>query len=105
MGPFERSEGEPSQIRCLACGESRVVFGSHVEDTGGCPHCGYVGWTYAEDLDGTTKQIIMSGLLKPPSGGTPVAAGRDIRRSRSRRASACHWRRDHGAPRSRSNAA
>lgn len=59
--------GSPRQIECLACGASRVVFGTGPEETGGCPHCGYLGWTYSDDLDGTTRRTILNGAAKRPS--------------------------------------
>ena len=53
---------EPLQIECLACGEVRVVFGQRVGDTGECPRCRYIGWTYACDMDGTTKRSALAAL-------------------------------------------
>jgi hypothetical protein len=49
----------PRQIACLACGETRVVIGPQ---SGECPRCHYVGWTYAEELDASTvsRQIKIS---------------------------------------------
>jgi hypothetical protein len=54
---------EPIQIACLACSASRIVFDTGIDETGQCDQCGYVGWTYAEDLDSTTREMIMNGLL------------------------------------------
>ncbi len=56
----------PLQIACLACGEQRVVFGHRIGETGECPRCRYIGWTYADDLDGTTKRSIMNALTARP---------------------------------------
>jgi len=53
----------PRQIACLACGETRVVSGN---ETGECPRCHYVGWAYADDLDGSTVRMIMNGVLARP---------------------------------------
>ena len=51
----------PVQLECLACGSLRVAYGYGTEETGQCPNCSYVGWTYAEELDGWTTREIMSG--------------------------------------------
>jgi len=62
----------PLQIACLACGEQRVVFGHRLGETGECPRCRYSGWTYAEDMDGTTKRSIMNALAaRPPQAAEP----------------------------------
>jgi hypothetical protein len=58
---------DPRQIECLACSSVRVVFGTDVEATGACPECGYVGWTYAADLDWKTHELIVNGLLSQRS--------------------------------------
>ncbi len=57
------AKSNPMQIECLACGAIRVAFGATLTATGECPRCGYLGWTYADDLDGTTQAMIMNGLL------------------------------------------
>ena len=54
------SSDEPRQIACLACGETRVVFGA---ETGECPRCRYVGWMLADDLDGYTRRAIVNGAF------------------------------------------
>ena len=58
---------EPRQIECLACSAVRVVFGTGPGETGACECCGYVGWTYAEDLDWMTTRMIMNGMLARPA--------------------------------------
>jgi hypothetical protein len=63
--------GEPRQIECLACAAVRVVFGRRKEDIGVCVECGYPGWTYAADLDGTARRAIMSALAQ---GAVPAPA-------------------------------
>jgi len=52
--------GEPRQIECLLCGTARIVFGRRKEDMGVCLSCGYRGWTYSDELDGTTKRLILA---------------------------------------------
>lgn len=79
------------EIECLACGDVREVPGSRPQDTGECPRCGYVGWSYVADLDLATQEMIVSGLL--------AHRGRTAPRSRFPRRTACGWqaRRDlHG---------
>jgi len=51
---------EPRQIECLACGKARIVFGRRKEEMGVCLSCGYGGWNFADDLDGTSKRSIMA---------------------------------------------
>ena len=51
----------PIQLECLACGTVRVAYGYGTEETGQCPECSYVGWTYAQELDGWETRQIMSG--------------------------------------------
>ena len=55
------------QIECLACSATRVVTGIGHAETGECPRCHYLGWTYSDDLDGTTRRLIMNGGLAVPS--------------------------------------
>jgi phage FluMu protein Com len=98
MAYLDPGSDDPKQIKCLACGELRFVFGSQLEDTGECPRCKYVGWTYAQDLDGTTKQMVMNRLperLAPP----PDAS----RGAHAPTGAACGWRSDRGPRRFRSN--
>jgi hypothetical protein len=75
----------PRPIECLACGAVRLVSGSRVEATGECERCGYVGWTYADTADGTTRRMIMNGLLA--RGLRPLAVGAAP--------PSCHWRELH----------
>jgi len=56
-----RRLSRPIQIECLACGSIRVAYGYGTEETGQCPECSYVGWTYAQELDGWETRQIMSG--------------------------------------------
>jgi hypothetical protein len=65
------------QIACLACSATRVVFGTTLAETGECPRCRYVGWTYSDDLDGTTKRMIMNGLLANGTTRMPHSVARD----------------------------
>jgi hypothetical protein len=58
--------GEPWLIECLACREVRVVYGRRADETGSCESCGYVGWTYADDLDSTMRAMIINGGLARP---------------------------------------
>lgn len=51
------------EIECLACGDIREVCGNHLVETGECPRCGYVGWSYVSDLNLATQEMIVSGLL------------------------------------------
>jgi hypothetical protein len=51
---------ERCQIACLACGEKRRACGAETDE---CPSCHYVGWTYADALDGSTLRLIMNGAL------------------------------------------
>jgi uncharacterized paraquat-inducible protein A len=60
------STGNASQIECLACGAARIVSGVCHGETGECPRCHYLGWTYSDELDGTTRRLIMNGGLAAP---------------------------------------
>jgi len=62
----KRPERQVTQIECLACGEMRVVAALAKNGAGTCPRCGYGGWTYAEELDGTTRRL---HAPDPPEGG------------------------------------
>ena len=66
---------EPRQIECLACGETRVVFGTK---TGECPQCRYVGWTFSDELDSMTRRKILNGEFAvcpvPPRPARPTVA-------------------------------
>lgn len=56
---------EPRQIACLACGDTRVVFG---DETGECPRCHYLGWIFADELDAWTSRMIVNQVFaRPPS--------------------------------------
>ncbi len=57
----KRMRRQATQIECLACGATRVVKGHGTAETGECPRCRYLGWTYSEGLDGTTRRMIMNG--------------------------------------------
>lgn len=52
---------QATQIECLACGAKRLVSGLATHETGECLRCRYVGWTYSDELDGTTRRAIMNG--------------------------------------------
>ena len=53
--------GSPIQIECLACSATRVVSGIGHAETGECQRCHYLGWTYSDELDGSTRRLIMNG--------------------------------------------
>ena len=59
----KHSHLELRQIACLACGEIRIVLGIQ---TGECPVCHYLGWTYADELDGSTRRMIINGVFAHP---------------------------------------
>jgi uncharacterized paraquat-inducible protein A len=62
--PYRKAnEREATQIECLACGATRVVFGLGTAETGECPRCHYLGWTYSDELDGSTRRMIMNGAF------------------------------------------
>ena len=61
--PHGSGHDRATQIACLACGETRVVFGQSLVETGECPRCHYLGWTFADELDGWTRRQIMNGRL------------------------------------------
>jgi hypothetical protein len=87
---------EPRQIECLACATVRVVFGRRKEEIGVCVECGYPGWTYADDLDGTARNAIMSAL-EQGAVPEPVTAGpRPPARNR------CRWNNQSVRPRAHS---
>jgi hypothetical protein len=56
----------PIQIECLACGASRIVHGIAHTETGECQRGHYLGWTYSDELDGSTRRMIMNGNLAVP---------------------------------------
>ena len=58
--------GNPIAIECLACGAARVVFGIGHCETGECLRCHYLGWTYSDELDASTRRQIMNGRLAIP---------------------------------------
>lgn len=59
--PTKRLERHPTEIKCLVCGTTRVVFGLAESETGRCPRCNYVGWDYADELDGFTQRMVRAG--------------------------------------------
>jgi len=63
-----RLERHPTEIKCLICGTARIVFGIGPQDTGRCSRCQYVGWEYADELDGFTHRMVVTGRY----GGTVV---------------------------------
>ena len=74
-GQHRGGTAEPRQIECLACGETRVVFGAK---TGECPQCRYVGWTFSDELDSMTRRKILNGEFAtrpvPPRATRPNVA-------------------------------
>jgi uncharacterized paraquat-inducible protein A len=80
-GPYrKRDERHATQIECLACGATRVVFGLSRAETGECERCHYVGWTYPDELDGTTQRMIMNGAFAGQQTGPRGGLRRDTRR-------------------------
>jgi uncharacterized paraquat-inducible protein A len=63
-------------IKCLACDTARVVFGLAAHETGRCSRCGYRGWTYSDELDGSTHRLLLDGTFT----GTVVERRKDPRR-------------------------
>ena len=80
----KRTSEQATLIECLACGAQRVVFGIESDDTGECPRCRYLGWTYSDDLDGTTRRMIMNGAFAGATAGRPGSEAA-VRRSSARR--------------------
>jgi hypothetical protein len=60
---FKRFQQPGAQIACLACRFPRVVFGFATGETGDCPRCGYRGWDYSDELDGSTQRSIVAGAF------------------------------------------
>jgi hypothetical protein len=50
-----------------------MVFGV---ETGECPRCHYLGWTYAEELDGSTQRLIMNGAFLHHDRRSPLRIAR-----------------------------
>jgi ribosomal protein S27AE len=71
----KRFELRATQIECLVCGTARVVFGLAAHETGECGRCHYRGWTYSDELDGTTHRLLLGGAF----GGAVVERRRDPR--------------------------
>jgi len=61
---MRRLERHPTEICCLICRDNRVVFGTGTHETGRCPRCNYIGWEYAEELDGFTRRMVVSGTYQ-----------------------------------------
>ena len=70
-GRSMKEHSNPTQIECLACGATRIVFGMGRTDTGECPRCHYLGWGFSDDLDGSTRRQIMNGALAVPPSERP----------------------------------
>jgi hypothetical protein len=49
------------------------VLGIH---TGECPACHYLGWTYAEEVTGSTRRLIMNGAYAHPRRRGPLRTAR-----------------------------
>ena len=73
-----------TRIVCLACGAPRAVLSLQREDTGECPSCRYLGWTYADDLDRSTRRLIINGFFAVPPASRPGCG--KLRRPRRPRA-------------------
>ena len=59
----KRDDRHATQIACLACGATRVVYGVGRTETGECQRCRYTGWDYSDELDGWTRRMIADGSL------------------------------------------
>jgi hypothetical protein len=77
----KRIQRDATQIECLACGATRVVSGFATHQTGECPRCRYVGWTYSDELDGSTRRMIMNGEFALSADGSGARGG-TVRRDR-----------------------
>ena len=75
----KRIKREATQIECLACGATRVVSGLATHETGECPRCRYLGWTYSDELDGTTRRMIMNGEFALSEAGSTARSGTALR--------------------------
>ncbi len=73
-----------TRIVCLACGAPRAVVSPQQGDAGECPRCRYLGWAYADDLDRSTRRLIINGFFAVP----PAARPRCVKPRRPRRARA-----------------
>jgi hypothetical protein len=73
-----------TRIVCLACGALRAVESPQRENTGECPSCRYLGWTYADDLDRSTRHLIINGFFAVPPAERPrCERPRRLRRARA----------------------
>jgi uncharacterized paraquat-inducible protein A len=59
----KRTDREATPIECLACGARRIVPGLGTAEPGECPRCGYLGWTYSDELDSSTCRMIMKAAF------------------------------------------
>ena len=59
----KRADREATQIECLVCGATRIVAGLGTSETGECQRCGYLGWTYSDELDSSTRRMITNGAF------------------------------------------
>lgn len=75
----KRIRHEATQIECLACGATRVVSGLAMHETGECPRCRYLGWTYSDELDGTTRRMIMNREFALSEAGSTLRSGTVLR--------------------------
>ena len=52
-------------MECLRCGENhRLESGPWRQlQSGECPRCGYLGWTYSYGLDASTRRMILNGAF------------------------------------------
>jgi hypothetical protein len=73
--PEKPTKHEATQIECLACGARRLVTGRSTHDTGECPSCRYLGWTYSDELDGATRHAIMNGAFALNEAGPTARFG------------------------------
>ncbi len=59
---------ETFEIGCLACGRRRRIAGSSRDEVGVCPACGYVGWSYTDELGRDDRRPIRRNLERSSSG-------------------------------------
>jgi ribosomal protein S27AE len=69
--PYRKHDRQVTQIACLACGDARIVASPAKLDPGRCGRCGYPGWTYAEELDGSTTRGLLDTAAAPRTAVRP----------------------------------
>ncbi len=59
----KRADRRATEIECLACGARRIVTGLGTAETGECPRCGYLGWTYSDERGRSIRRMVMKGTF------------------------------------------